>query len=91
MFRVTIRHDVIDYETWKASFDEWVATGVPASEGVRDHTTYRDSSDSNNATATFDFDDEDAAQMFIMNPAHRRVLEHNGVKQANLLISIVEL
>jgi hypothetical protein len=91
VFRLTIRHDVIDYETWKAMFEAWFATGGPAGEGVRDHTFFRDATDPNNVTVLFDFDDELTARAFITNPEHRQVLDRNGVKQSGLLMSVTEL
>src|SRR3954452_24052414 len=89
--RVVVRHDVFDYDEWRARFDEWADSDGPADEGIRMHSVFQDETDPNNTTVLFDFDDAAAAEAFVMNPEHKVTLERHGVKPGGLLMSITEL
>jgi quinol monooxygenase YgiN len=90
MVHLVIRHDVVDYETWRARFDEAVATGLVAARGIREHSVYRDEHDPNNVTVMFGFDDMDAAESYVMNPDNKRILESYGVKPGGMVMSFAD-
>jgi hypothetical protein len=60
MVRMFIRHEVADYDAWRAVYDSFDRSGL----GVTDHAVYRSLDDPNDVTVSHDFESADAARSF---------------------------
>jgi hypothetical protein len=77
MPRLFVRHDVEDYDTWKAAYDAFDAERQ--SMGVTGHAVYRSVDDGNDVTAYHDFETLEAAQHFASSARLREVMAQAGV------------
>jgi heme-degrading monooxygenase HmoA len=60
MVRMFIRHEVADYDAWRAVYDGFDRSRL----GVTDHAVYRSLDDPNDITVSHDFESADAARAF---------------------------
>jgi len=75
---VAINHNVEDYATWKAVFDEV----PPSTMGALFHRINRAVDDANNITVVAGFTDLDAANAFVTNPDLKAAMGRAGVAGA---------
>ena len=60
MVRMFVRHEVADYDAWRAAYDGFDRSAL----GVVAHAVYRSLDDPNDVTVSHDFGSEDAARAF---------------------------
>lgn len=77
MTRLIVRHDVEDYERWRAGYDE--AVGLRDEMGVRADAVFREVDDGNDVTVTHDFASTDAAKEFVADPRLADAMKEIGV------------
>ncbi|MCV0403634.1 MAG: cyclase [Chloroflexi bacterium] len=77
MVRVYIRHNVADFDAWKAQYDAF--DEERSGMGVTDHAVYRNVDDPNDVTVWHDFDSRDSAESFVGADRLREVMETAGV------------
>lgn len=77
MTTLFVRHDVADYATWRALYDDFDATR--SAMGVTSASVYRAADDPNNLTVTHDFATIEAAQAFAGSPELKDVMSRAGV------------
>jgi hypothetical protein len=80
MIRMMVRHDVVDYGTWRNAYDEFDEERTRM--GVRGDGVYRAVDNPNSITAYHDFDSIEAAQSFASSARLREVMEGAGVAGA---------
>ena len=80
MVRVYIRHNVSDYDTWRAQYDAF--DEERRGMGVRDHAVYRNVDEPDELTVWHDFDSRDAAEAFTGSDRLREVMREAGVEGA---------
>jgi len=75
---VAINHDIADYDTWKAVFDEI----PPSTMGALFHRINRSVDDHNNITVVAGFSSVETAKAFTMNPDLKEAMGRAGVTGA---------
>jgi hypothetical protein len=60
MVRMFVRHEVADYDAWRAVYDGFDRSAL----GVTGQAVYRSLDDPNDVTVTHDFESEEAARSF---------------------------
>jgi hypothetical protein len=77
MVRLFVRHQVADYDPWRAAYDDF--DKERRSMGVVGDAVYRSVSDGNDVTIYHDFQTVDAAQAFAGSARLREVMSKAGV------------
>jgi hypothetical protein len=77
MSSVFIRHQVADFDTWKAAFDEHGSTR--RDHGLADTSLLRDEDDANMVTIVMSTDDPAQARAFLGSDDLRKTMEGAGV------------
>jgi heme-degrading monooxygenase HmoA len=75
---LAINHDVADYDTWKAVFDQY----PPSKGGALFHRVNRGVDDPNNITVVAGFESAEAAKAFASDPAVKAEMDRAGVTSA---------
>ncbi len=75
---LAINHEVADYDTWKAVFDQY----PPAKGGALFHRINRGVDDPNNITVVAGFESTEAAKAFASDPTVKAEMGRAGVKSA---------
>lgn len=75
---IAINHEVADYDTWKAVFDEF----PPAKGGALFHRINRAVDDPNNITVVAGFETAEAARAFANDPTLKQEMGRAGVTSA---------
>jgi hypothetical protein len=83
MTTLFVRHQVNDYATWRAAYDEFGATR--ARLGVEAASVYQAADDPRDLTVTHDFATLDAAKAFSGSPELREAMHAAGVQGAPTL------
>jgi hypothetical protein len=83
MTTLFVRHQVNDYATWRAAYDEFEATR--ARLGVEAATVYQAADDPRDLTVTHEFATLDAAKAFSGSPELREAMHAAGVQGAPTL------
>ena len=83
MTTLFVRHQVSDYATWRAVYDEFEATR--ARLGVEAASVYQAADDPHDLTVTHEFATLDAAQAFSDSPELREAMHAAGVQGAPTL------
>ena len=77
MATLFVRHDVMDFATWKRAYDDFDAER--AGMGVTGHGAYQDDGNPNTVTIYHHFESMEAAKAFMGNPRLREVMMAAGV------------
>ena len=77
MATLFIRHEVHDYDQWKAAYDSFEEARKEL--GVTGHAIYRDAANPRAITAYHDFETMDAAKSFAASPRLKEAMEGAGV------------
>lgn len=80
MTTLFVRHDVEDYATWRAGYNE--LESMRTDNGVRDASVYRSVDDANEVTVSHTFDSVDAARSFAGSPDLKEAFQSLGVRGA---------
>jgi hypothetical protein len=80
MTTLFVRHQVNDYATWRAAYDEFAPTR--ARLGVQAASVYQAADDPRDLTVTHEFATLDAAQAFSGSPELREAMHAAGVQGA---------
>jgi hypothetical protein len=75
---IAINHEVADYDTWKAVFDEY----PPSKAGALFHRINRSVDDPNNITVVAGFESAETARGFANDPALKEAMGRAGVTSA---------
>lgn len=78
MIRVYIRHNVADFDAWKAQYDDF--DEERSTMGVVDHAVYRNVDDPRDVTVWHDFESRGAAEEFTGADRLREVMRDAGVE-----------
>lgn len=75
MVRMFVRHEVADYDSWRAGYDSFDRSAL----GVTDHAVYRSLDDPNDVTVSHDFESAEAAHAFASAPELESAMRSAGV------------
>jgi hypothetical protein len=75
MIRMFIRHEVADYDAWRAVYDAFDRQAL----GVQAHAVYRSLDDPNDVTVWHDFESAEAAHGFASTGELEEAMRHAGV------------
>jgi quinol monooxygenase YgiN len=78
MATLFVRHDVVDFSTWKKAYDEFDA--VRSSLGVTGHGCYQSDENPNNVTIYHHFESMDEAKAFMADPRLAEAMMAAGVQ-----------
>lgn len=77
MATLFVRHDVSNYDQWKAAYDEF--NDERHALGVKHHGVFQTEGSPNNVTIFHEFDTMDAAKEFVGNIRLAEVMKNAGV------------
>ena len=78
MATIFVRHDVLDFGTWKQAYDDFGAERQTM--GVTGHGAYQAEGNPNNVTIYHHFESMDTAKSFIQSDRLREVMMAAGVQ-----------
>ena len=78
MATLFVRHDVVDFATWRQAYDDFDAERTTM--GVTGHGVYQAEGDPNNVTIYHHFDSMEAAMAFMQSPRLREAMAAAGVQ-----------
>ncbi len=78
MATLFVRHDVVDFSSWKQAYDDFDAERQTM--GVVSHGVYQTAENPNNVTIYHEFDSMDAARSFASSDRLREVMSEAGVQ-----------